>query len=134
MGCSMRRRRRCCASPWIRSSSRCGTEIAAASTEQSKGIGQINEAVNQVNNVTQQNAAHSEESASAAEELVAQAGQLAQMVGAFKVNGGVAVPAQAQHMAQATGGPVLVTAHATPANGGAPAAVIPLTEQEMRRF
>lgn len=110
-------------------------EIAAASVEQSKGIGQINSAVGQVNNVTQQNAANSEESASAAEELVAQAGQLAQMVGRFKVSGGVAAPAgAAQQISHATGGPVLVTAQATPANGAPPAAVIPLNEDEMSKF
>jgi len=47
-------------------------EIAAATTEQSQGIDQVNTAVNQMNSVTQQNAANAEESAAAAEELNAQ--------------------------------------------------------------
>lgn len=48
-------------------------EIAAASKEQSAGIGQVNTAVAQMDQVTQQNAATAEESSSAAEELSAQA-------------------------------------------------------------
>jgi methyl-accepting chemotaxis protein len=49
------------------------SEIAAASKEQSQGIGQINIAVTQMDKVTQASAASSEETASAAEELTAQA-------------------------------------------------------------
>ena len=63
-------------------------EIAAASQEQSQGIGQVNTAVTQMDKVTQSNAAAAEESASASEELAAQATQmngvvsdLAQLVG-----------------------------------------------------
>ena len=48
-------------------------EIAAASNEQSQGIGQVTIAVAQMDKVTQSNAASAEESASAAEELSAQA-------------------------------------------------------------
>ena len=48
-------------------------EIAAASKEQSQGIGQVNTAISQMDKVTQSNAASAEESASAAEELNAQA-------------------------------------------------------------
>ena len=48
-------------------------EIAAASKEQSDGIGQVNMAVTQMDKVTQSNAASAEEIASAAEELNAQA-------------------------------------------------------------
>lgn len=48
-------------------------EVAAASQEQSQGIGQINKAIGQVEQSTQQNAASAEESASASEELSAQA-------------------------------------------------------------
>lgn len=44
-------------------------EIAAASTEQSSGIGQINEAVIQMDHITQSNAASAEEGAAASEEL-----------------------------------------------------------------
>jgi len=51
-------------------------EIAAASHEQSQGIGQVNQAVSQMDKVTQQAAANAEESAAAAEELSGQAEQL----------------------------------------------------------
>jgi methyl-accepting chemotaxis protein len=49
------------------------SEIAAASTEQAKGIDQINISVTELDKLTQQNAANAEESASASEELNAQA-------------------------------------------------------------
>jgi ABC-type transporter Mla subunit MlaD len=55
-------------------------EIAAASKEQSQGIGQVNTAVTQMDKVTQSNAASAEESASAAEELNAQAEALKEAV------------------------------------------------------
>ena len=50
--------------------------IAAASQEQSQGIGQVNIAVSEMDKVTQQTAANAEESAAAAEELNAQAEQM----------------------------------------------------------
>ena len=55
-------------------------EIAAASNEQTQGIGQINTAVTEMDKVTQQNAATAEESASASEEMSAQAEQMKAMV------------------------------------------------------
>jgi methyl-accepting chemotaxis protein len=55
-------------------------EIAAASTEQSQGIGQINTAVTQMDQVTQSSAASSEESASASQELNSQAVRMQEMV------------------------------------------------------
>jgi methyl-accepting chemotaxis protein len=73
------------------------SEISAASTEQSKGIGQIGDAVNQLDQVTQQNAALVEESAAAAESLRQQAGQLAETVAAFKLD----APATTQPAARA---------------------------------
>ena len=51
-------------------------EIAIASSEQSKGIGQITTAVSQMDKVTQANAGSAEETASASEELNAQAVEL----------------------------------------------------------
>jgi methyl-accepting chemotaxis protein len=66
------------------------SEISAASTEQSKGIGQIGDAVSQLDQVTQQNAALVEESAAAAESLRLQAGQLAETVAAFKLDAATA--------------------------------------------
>jgi methyl-accepting chemotaxis protein len=55
-------------------------ELSAASTEQSQGIGQINDAVAEMDKVVQQNAASAEESASAGEEMNAQAEQMKIMV------------------------------------------------------
>ncbi|APG27769.1 hypothetical protein A7E78_07925 [Syntrophotalea acetylenivorans] len=60
-------------------------EIAAASNEQSEGIGQINQGLGQIDQVTQQNTANAEESAAAAEELSAQAEQMRGMLGRFKL-------------------------------------------------
>jgi methyl-accepting chemotaxis protein len=59
-------------------------EIAHASTEQSQGIGQINQAVTQLDQMTQQNAALVEESMAAAESLRQQAQRLTEAVGVFK--------------------------------------------------
>lgn len=58
-------------------------EIAAASSEQNVGVGQINEAMQQLNSVTQQNAASSEEFTSSADELLTQAQQLKKIVSFF---------------------------------------------------
>ncbi len=60
-------------------------EIAAASTEQSSGAEQINNAIAQLNQITQQNASASEELASSSEELSAQAEQLKEMISFFKI-------------------------------------------------
>ena len=67
-------------------------EITAASSEQSAGIEQINQAVTQMDEVTQQNAALVEEAAAAAESLEEQTQNLLQSVSAFKLdNSGLAV-------------------------------------------
>jgi methyl-accepting chemotaxis protein len=63
------------------------TEISAASSEQTAGIEQINEAVTQMDMVTQQNAALVEEAAAAANALQQQADKLAQAVGFFRLDG-----------------------------------------------
>ncbi len=55
-------------------------EVAAASKEQSEGIGQVSKAITDMDKVTQGNAASAEESASAAEELSAQAESLREAV------------------------------------------------------
>jgi methyl-accepting chemotaxis protein len=55
-------------------------EVAAASDEQAKGIGQVNAAVADIDKVTQANAAAAEQSAAASEELTAQAGELRLLV------------------------------------------------------
>jgi methyl-accepting chemotaxis protein len=59
-------------------------EIAAASSEQSRGIEQINQAVTQMDKVTQQNATLVEQSAAAARTLNQQATKLTATVSAFK--------------------------------------------------
>jgi methyl-accepting chemotaxis protein len=61
-------------------------DIAAASREQSSGIGQVNTAVTQLDRMTQQNAALVEESAAAAESLKDQAQRLAGVVALFRLD------------------------------------------------
>jgi len=93
-------------------------EVTAASTEQSTGIGQVNQAIGQLDQMTQQNAALVEESAAAAQSLREQAEQLAQVVARFKVQGGAASHAAAPRRAAA---PVPAAAPA-PAVAARPAA------------
>ncbi|RSZ57046.1 HAMP domain-containing protein [Massilia atriviolacea] len=62
------------------------SEIAAASVEQSQGIGQINHAIGAMDDATQQNAALVEEAAAAAKSLQDQAATLAGVVGVFKLD------------------------------------------------
>jgi methyl-accepting chemotaxis protein len=61
------------------------SEIAAASQEQSKGIGQVNQTVAQMDEVTQQNAALVEQAAAAASSLQSQANDLKASVSMFKL-------------------------------------------------
>ena len=60
-------------------------EIASASTEQTAGIQQVNQAIAQMEQVTQQNAALVEEASASAQAMREQAGRLVQAVGAFKL-------------------------------------------------
>jgi methyl-accepting chemotaxis protein len=60
-------------------------EIAAASQEQSAGVGQINTAMSQMSQITQQNASASEELAATAEEMTGQAEQLQNLMSFFKI-------------------------------------------------
>ncbi|CAN0626406.1 Methyl-accepting chemotaxis protein I [Burkholderia multivorans] len=62
------------------------SEIAAASDEQSTGIGQVNTAVSQMDQVTQQNAALVEEAAAATQAMAEQAKALRQAVAVFQVD------------------------------------------------
>ncbi|TXT36223.1 MAG: methyl-accepting chemotaxis sensory transducer [Comamonadaceae bacterium] len=62
------------------------SEIAAASREQSAGIGQINQAVTQLDGVTQQNAALVEETSAASSALQEQAHDLATLAASFKLD------------------------------------------------
>jgi len=67
-------------------------DVAAASTEQSGGVTQINQAMSQVDTVTQRNASSAEELSSTAEELAAQSEQLQQLMTFFRVAGQSAHP------------------------------------------
>lgn len=60
-------------------------EIAAASQEQSLGVGHINGAMSQMSQITQQNASASEQLAATAEEMTSQAEQLKDLIGFFKI-------------------------------------------------
>ncbi|NBV15757.1 methyl-accepting chemotaxis protein [Janthinobacterium sp.] len=60
-------------------------DISVATTEQSDGIAQVNQALAQMDGVTQQNAALVEEAAAAAESLQDQASHLADVVSVFKL-------------------------------------------------
>jgi len=61
------------------------SEITAASSEQSAGINEVNQAIGSMDAVTQQNAALVEQAAAAAESMQQQAAALAQAVSVFKV-------------------------------------------------
>jgi methyl-accepting chemotaxis protein len=71
--------------PSIRQTAELVQEVAAASTEQSSGVTQINRAMSQVDNVTQRNASSAEELSSTAEELASQSEQLQQLMTFFRI-------------------------------------------------
>jgi len=85
-------------------------EITAASQEQSKGIGQVNQAVTQMDEVTQQNAALVEQAA-AASSLESQANDLKASVSMFRMDASREAGARV---------PVAQTRTAAPARAGAP--------------
>jgi methyl-accepting chemotaxis protein len=67
-------------------------EISLASTEQTTGISQINEAIIQMDDVTQQNAALVEQAAAAAQSMREQASHLSEVVGVFVLDEAPRVP------------------------------------------
>jgi len=73
--------------PSIKKTAELVQDVAAASTEQSGGVAQINQAMSQVDTVTQRNASSAEELSSTAEELAAQSEQLQQLMTFFRVTG-----------------------------------------------
>ncbi|MDN2702135.1 methyl-accepting chemotaxis protein [Janthinobacterium sp. SUN100] len=93
-------------------------DISVATTEQSDGIAQVNQALAQMDGVTQQNAALVEEAAAAAESLQDQASHLAEVVSVFKLG------EQARQAAPT----------ATPAAPAAPRAVTPKTAAPAKRL
>jgi len=97
-------------------------EISAASTEQSQGIGQVNNAVGTLDQMTQQNAALVEESAAAAESLKDQAQRLAEVVARFRLPGATAAPQTSHHAAARTKPGAM---HKAPARAVTPVAKAP---------
>jgi methyl-accepting chemotaxis protein len=72
--------------PAIRKTADLVQEVAAASAEQSAGIGQVSKAMGNVDQVTQRNASAAEELSSTAEEMAGQAESLQQLIAFFRVN------------------------------------------------
>jgi methyl-accepting chemotaxis protein len=70
-------------------------EIAAASREQATGLEQINTAVGSMDEMTQRNGALVEETSASAQSLADQGRQLAELVGFFKLGGGMTAAAPA---------------------------------------
>jgi methyl-accepting chemotaxis protein len=104
--------------PAIRKTADLVQEVAAASSEQSAGVGQVSKAMASVDQVTQRNASAAEELSSTAEEMASQAESLQQLMGFFQV-GESAVATSRFHAAQ------LPHAQATPAPGPGAAAGAP---------
>jgi methyl-accepting chemotaxis protein len=73
--------------PSIKKTAELVQDVAAASTEQSGGVTQINTAMSQVDTVTQRNASSAEQLSSTAEELAAQSEQLQQLMTFFRLAG-----------------------------------------------
>ena len=71
--------------PAIKRTAELVQEVAASSSEQSTGVGQINKAMTSVDTVTQRNASSAEELSSTAEELAAQSEALQQLMGFFRL-------------------------------------------------
>ncbi len=120
------------------------SEIAAASSEQSQGIEQINTAITQMDSTTQSNAANAEESASASEEMSAQAEELNSIVGELRslVDGSSSQVASTQYRVDTTRHTAR-TAQAAPAKAAtkkdwkveSPEEVIPLnSDKELSNF
>jgi methyl-accepting chemotaxis protein len=72
--------------PAIRKTTDLVQEVAAASSEQSTGVRQINQAMSRVDDVTQRNASAAEELASTSEEMASQAEGLQQLMEFFKID------------------------------------------------
>ncbi len=99
-------------------------EIAAASQEQSAGIGQVNKAITQMDDMTQQNAALVEQTAAASKALEEQSHSLVELVARFKlaaggVSAGIAGVSAARPIAKAVSRKTAAIAEApkTPPDG-----------------
>lgn len=90
-------------------------EIAAASEEQSNGIGQVNQAVAQMDQVVQQNAQLVQQAARSANELESEAARLREAVERFRVSGASTAPLTTRPiLPSATPRPAKVVATKTP--------------------
>lgn len=69
--------------PEISKSSELSTEIYHASSEQSSGIEQVNQAISQLTSIIQENSASAEEMATSSEELMAQSEKLIEIISFF---------------------------------------------------
>ena len=118
--------------PSIRKTSDLVQEIAAASQEQSAGVGQINGAMGQLNQATQQNASAAEELAATAEELGGQAAQLQELMSFFQLADAARSPAAARRTA-ATRAPRTAAPPARPTAAARVARVAP-AEHDFERF
>ncbi|WP_332859337.1 methyl-accepting chemotaxis protein [Janthinobacterium svalbardensis] len=96
-------------------------DISVATTEQSDGIAQVNQALAQMDGVTQQNAALVEEAAAAAESLQDQASHLAEVVSVFKLG---------EQVRQAAPAASVATPRAAPATTPAPAKRLSVTKPQ----
>ncbi|GAB1393105.1 methyl-accepting chemotaxis protein [Rhodocyclaceae bacterium] len=115
--------------PSIKKTSDLVQEIAAASQEQSQGVGQINGAMGQLNKATQQNASASEELAATAEEMGGQAAQLQELMSFFSVDSG-----SKKSAAKVGAGATAQKVAAKPATRPSRAAAISTDEQDFERF
>ncbi|MGR3317880.1 MAG: methyl-accepting chemotaxis protein [Candidatus Anammoxibacter sp.] len=133
------------------------SQVSASSEEQSKGIEQINMATGEMDKATQATAANAEESAAASEELAAQAKELNTIVRVLAaVIGGqggssdgsanafaqdnlhVAEPIERRNalsrVGQGTHGIAKKTLDAAGGTGSAPGDIIPLDDEELKKF
>jgi len=109
-------------------------EISAASSEQSQGIGQINDAIVQMDQVTQQNAALVEEAAAAAQSLQEQSQRLSKTVGVFRLHANDAPRIDAP-VQRAASRPAVVVPAAAPARQSLSArATAPVEEAAWEQF
>jgi methyl-accepting chemotaxis protein len=116
--------------PSIKKTSDLVEEIAAASQEQSQGVGQINGAMGQLNKATQQNASASEELAATAEEMGGQAAQLTELMSFFRLDTKVGAGGTARKAAKTTGSKPVAARPATRSFK----ATTPADETDFERF
>ncbi|WP_275698505.1 methyl-accepting chemotaxis protein [Ramlibacter paludis] len=104
-------------------------EIAAASQEQSTGIGQVNTAITQMDQVVQQNASLVEEATAATESMKDQARTLLQTVARFNLGNAMATPVQ-----EVTIQPIVTRAPLPPSIKARPSANLPAYDKADRKL